>query len=109
LGQFTRTNSESILGAMTADRKVDYSKGLAITSSFHPDDHTHIEPVRYGKGSNSMGLMATLMTDGGGKAPRWLKFLGAIIRHPYLFLRSLSVWHWSERTIIVLVMQSLDN
>jgi cholesterol oxidase len=26
-----------------------------------------------------------------------------------VFARSLSVWHWSERTIIVLVMQSLDN
>jgi cholesterol oxidase len=109
LGTLTRTNSEAILGAMTGTRKVDYSKGVAITSSFHPDEQTHIEPVRYGKGSNAMGLLATLMTDGGGRMPRWLKFLAAVLRHPYLFVRSLSVWHWSERTIIVLVMQSLDN
>jgi cholesterol oxidase len=49
------------------------------------------------------------MTDGGGRVPRWLKFLGVVLRHPWVFLRSLSVRHWSERTIIVLVMQSLDN
>jgi cholesterol oxidase len=109
LGSLTRTNSEALLGAMTASRSVDYSKGVAITSSFHPDDHTHIEPVRYGKGSNAMGMLATMMTDGGGRVPRPLKFLATILRHPYLFLRSLSVRHWSERTIIVLVMQSLDN
>jgi cholesterol oxidase len=109
LGSLTRTNSEALLGAMTSTRKVDYSKGVAITSSFHPDDHTHIEPVRYGKGSNAMGMLATVMTDGGGRVPRWLKFLGVVLRHPYVFLRSLSVRHWSERTIIVLVMQSLDN
>jgi cholesterol oxidase len=109
LGTLTRTNSESILGAQARNRKVDYSKGVAITSSFHPDDHTHIEPVRYGKGSNAMGLLATMMTEGGGRLPRWLRFFAVALRHPYVFLRSLSVWHWSERTIIVLVMQSLDN
>jgi cholesterol oxidase len=109
LGALTRTNSEALLGAMTGERKVDYSKGIAITSSFHPNDHTHIEPVRYGKGSNLMGMLATVMTDGGGRVPRWLKFLGVALRHPYVFLRSMSVRHWSERTIIVLVMQSLDN
>src|SRR3954469_819749 len=109
VGALTRTNSEALLGAMTGDRKVDYSKGIAITSSWHPDDNTHIEPVRYGKGSNLMGMLATVMTDGGGRIPRWLKFLAVMLRHPWIFLRSLSVRHWSERTIIVLVMQSLDN
>ncbi|MEP6815164.1 MAG: GMC family oxidoreductase N-terminal domain-containing protein, partial [Marmoricola sp.] len=54
LGRLSRTNSESILGAIAPDRSVDYSLGVAITSSFHPDEHTHIEPVRYGKGSNAM-------------------------------------------------------
>jgi cholesterol oxidase len=34
-------------------------EGVAITSSFHPDEHTHIEPVRYGKGSNVMSLLQT--------------------------------------------------
>ena len=49
---------------------------MAITSSFHPDEHTHIEPVRYGKGSNAMGLLRTLLIDGGGRGPAGPKFLG---------------------------------
>ncbi|HWH32562.1 MAG TPA: GMC family oxidoreductase [Egibacteraceae bacterium] len=109
LGELTRTNSEAILGAMARNRKTDYSRGVAITSSMHPDDTTHIEVVRYGPGSNAMGLLATVMTDGGGRVPRWLKWLGQVLRHPVIALRSLSVYHWSERTIIALVMQSLDN
>jgi cholesterol oxidase len=109
LGRLTRTNSEAILGAQA--RKVpaeSYDHGIAITSSFHPDDVTHVEPVRYGKGSNAMGFLSTILVDGGG-IPRPLKFLLQVLRHPWVFLRSLSVRRWSEKTIIVLVMQTLDN
>lgn len=111
LGVLTRTNSESILGATKykVDPEMDLTRGVAITSSFHPTSDTHIEPVRYGKGSNAMGMLQTLMVDGGGKLPRWLKFLFAVLLHPVQFLRVLSVHRWSERTIIALVMQHLDN
>lgn len=109
LGHEVRTNSEAILGATARDTTVDYSHGAAITSSIHPDAHTHIQPVRYPKGSNAMGLLGTLLTDGGGKVPRQLRFVGNVLRHPILFVRSLSVRRWSERTLILLVMQSLDN
>jgi cholesterol oxidase len=110
LGALTRTNSEALLGAMAPKSAgTDFTRGVAITSSFHPDEHTHIEPVRYGKGSNAMGLLSTLLVDGGGRVPRPLRFLGTVLRHPWLFLQSLSVSRWSERTIIALVMQNLDN
>jgi cholesterol oxidase len=109
LGELTRTNSEAILGAMSLRKDADYSTGVAITSSFHPEPQTHVEPVRYGKGSNAMGLLSTWMTDGGGRVPRWLKWLGAALRHPLYTLRLFWLRGWSERTIIVLVMQSLDN
>lgn len=110
LGELTRTNSEAIVGATAApDADVDFTEGVAITSSFHPDDHTHVEPVRYGKGSNAMGLLATMLVDGGGRLPRPLRFLASVVRHPRRFLRSLSVRRWSERSVIVLVMQSRDN
>ncbi|MFD4181067.1 GMC family oxidoreductase N-terminal domain-containing protein [Rhodococcus sp. NPDC058514] len=110
LGTVVRTNSEAVLAA-TARRRTDadYTRGVAITSSFHPDDHTHIEPVRYGKGSNSIALMQTVLSDGGGRIPRPLKTLAVAARRPGAFLRSLSVRRWSERTVIALVMQTDDN
>ncbi len=110
LGSLTRTNSEALLGAQAARVPAQpYSQGVAITSSFHPDPITHIEPVRYGPGSNAMGLLATLLVDGGGRLPRPVRFLAEALRHPYRLLRSLSVRRWSERSIIALVMQTADN
>ncbi|TWP45208.1 GMC family oxidoreductase [Lentzea tibetensis] len=111
LGELTRTNSESIIGAarFTVDPEQDFTRGVAITSSIHPDEITHIEPVRYGKGSNAMGMLQTLATDGAASMPRWLQFLRESVRHPLRLLRLLSVHRWSERTVILLVMQSLDN
>ena len=109
IGHVVRTNSEVILGATAATTDVDYTEGVAITSSFHPEPRTHIEPVRYSRGSNVMGLLATILTDGGGRIPRQLRFLGNVVRHPIRFLRSLSVRRWSERSVILLVMQSYDN
>ena len=112
LGALTRTNSEAILGASVPvraarRRSLDVTDGVAITSSFHPDARTHIEPVRYGKGANAMGLLQTLLTDGGPR--RRLRWLGTLVGHPIMAARVLSVRRWSERTVIALVMQSLDN
>jgi cholesterol oxidase len=110
LGALTRTNSEALLGAKAKRVPAEpFSRGVAITSSFHPDADTHIEPVRYGPGSNAMGLLSTLLVDGGGRVPRPVRFLGRALRHPVLLARSLSNRRWSERSIIALVMQSLDN
>lgn len=108
LGRLTRTNSESILGAKTKRKDVDFTRGVAITSSIHPDAHTHVEPCRYGKGSNAMSLLQTALTDGGKRVPRWLTWLGTLVRDPRN-LTWFSPRRWSERTIILLVMQTLDN
>ncbi|TDD03618.1 GMC family oxidoreductase [Saccharopolyspora terrae] len=110
LGKLTRTNSEAIIGSQVSeyDPERDFSTGVAITSSFHPDEDTHIEPVRYTKGANAMGLLQIPATKG-GNGSRW-KQLGRFLReNPLLSLRMLSVRKWSQRTVILLVMQSLDN
>jgi cholesterol oxidase len=110
VGALTRTNSEALLGAQAGSVPAEpYSQGVAITSSFHPDETTHIEPVRYGPGSNAMGLLSTLLVDGGGRVPRPVRFLGQALRHPYALMKSMSVRRWSERSIIALVMQTADN
>ncbi|MET7637558.1 GMC family oxidoreductase [Streptomyces sp. NPDC005438] len=119
LGELTRTNSEGLVGALTDQRRyrrkygrgarLDFTRGVAITSSIHPNDNTHIEPVRYGKGSNAMGAMTIMQVPHDSRLPRLLAYLVQCARHPVRFARSLSNRKWSERVIIGLVMQTLDN
>ena len=109
LGYLSRTNSESIVGSIAPDTSVDYSQGVAITSSFHPDENTHVEPVRYGKGSNFMSLMQTVLTDDDGPSPRWRTWLREMWTQRANVRDLYDLKHWSERTVIALVMQSLDN
>ncbi len=115
LGVLTRTNSESIVGAarLEVGDDLDLTHGVAITSSMHPTADTHVEPVRYGKGSNAMGLLQTLMTDGAGPqgtdVPRWKQLVRGVKADPKGMLRILNPRRWSERTVIALVMQHLDN
>ena len=114
LGHLTRTNSESLVGALVPRRAggvdTDLTRGVAITSSFYPQPDTHVEPVRYGRGQNAMGLLVTLLTDGGGRVPRPLRWAGQVARHPLRLLGHYAgLGSWSERTTIALVMQSLDN
>jgi cholesterol oxidase len=109
VGMRVRSNSEVVVGAGARDTSVDYSKGIAIGSSFHPSPETHIEPVRYPSGSGLMGLFSTVLVDGGGRVPRPLRWLGSAFRHPLVFLLTHVPWRWPERTVLLLVMQSRDN
>ena len=109
LGYTSRTNSESLVGAVSRRHDVDYTRGVAISSSFHPDARTHVESVRYGKGSNFMGLLGTVMTDGVDGVPRWKLWAQQVVAEPGNALRSLSVRRWSEKGAIALVMQTVDN
>ncbi len=110
LGELVRTNSESILAVtVPEDYPEDLTKRVAITSSIYPDPHTHIETVTYGKDGNSMSMLYTLMVGDGTRATRPLRLLAQIVRHPGRFVRVLFPRNWSSRTIIVLVMQTLDN
>lgn len=114
LGELTRTNSEALVGALASTPPTgedDLTKGVAITSSFHPDESTHIENVRYGRGSDAMGLLTTLLAPPRtGRTPRVLKLLADLPRN----LPALRAWfppgtHFADSTVIGLVMQSLDN
>lgn len=114
LGDKVRTNSETVLvatkyGKTAEGRTPDYSHGVAITSSIHVDEHTHIEPVRYPAGADFFGLLASPMTDGGGRIPRPLKYFWLMLRHPIYFLKASNPFGFAKRSMILLVMQTLDN
>ena len=112
LGMLTRTNSEALEGAAAVTVREDFpvAKGIAITTSFHVDEHTHVENVRYGPGSNAMGLLSTLQVDSSRSlASRGLEFTRKFLREPISNTRAAFGPRWSERTVILLVMQTLDN
>ncbi|HWC85372.1 MAG TPA: GMC family oxidoreductase [Solirubrobacteraceae bacterium] len=109
LGHLVRTNSESILAVTAPDDANDFTRGVAITSSIYPDPDTHIEPVTYGSAGDSQGLLFTLMTEAGRRGTQPLHFLANVARHPGAAWHACHVRNWSRRTIILLVMQTLDN
>ncbi|MGX7693342.1 GMC family oxidoreductase N-terminal domain-containing protein [Gordonia polyisoprenivorans] len=111
LGMLTRTNSESVLGAArySIDPDHDLSRGVAITSSFYPTPDTHIEPVRYGPGRNAMGLLQTLLVDGGTGRTRIPGLLKGLAERPHELKLLLTQKDWGQRVMVLLVMQSLDN
>ncbi|HRK02482.1 MAG TPA: GMC oxidoreductase, partial [Oligoflexia bacterium] len=109
LGQDVRTNNEALIGVTTRDVSQDHSRGIAITSGFYPDDNTHVEPVRYSKGSSFMRLLAAPMADEGTWITRPLKLIAATVLHPLDTLKLILNTRWAESTIILLVMQNIDN
>jgi cholesterol oxidase len=110
LGQLSRTNSESLLGVVARGNEHDFSQGSAITSSVFPSPDTHIEPVRYGRGSGFMGLLQSVLASSkSGKAPNPLRLVAATIRSANRLPSFYNLRTWPERTLILLVMQARDN
>jgi cholesterol oxidase len=109
LGQLVRTNSESILAVKLPEGMSRPWNDVAISASIHPSHDTHIEFVTYGKRGDTMALLYTLLTGKGTRITRPLLWLGNVLRHPVRFLKTLWPVGWSQRTVILLVMQTLDN
>ncbi|OHX65501.1 GMC oxidoreductase [Flammeovirga pacifica] len=108
LGSNIRTNSEMLCGISNANVKLNNS--VAISSYFNPDDHTHIEVVKYNTSSGAMGRMASLATGPGKTGVRFVKLLGNILTNPLDFIRSTFKIHkWGENSLILLVMQSVEE
>jgi cholesterol oxidase len=110
LGELVRTNSESILAVtVPEDYPDDLIKRVAITSSIYPDANTHIETVTYGDDGDSMHRLNTLLVGDGTRVTRPLKLLLQVLLHPRRLAQVMFPKRWSRRTIIILVMQTLDN
>jgi cholesterol oxidase len=108
LGDVIRTNSESIQSVTARDDARDFSRSVAITSSIYPDPDTHIEVVTYGEAGDIMSNTFTAMAGPGTRLTRPLKWLAEIARHPLKQLRMVFPFKWSRRTVILLVMQTVD-
>ncbi len=109
LGDFVRTNSEALVGVKALSSDVDHSRGIAITSGAFVDKDTHVEVCRYPAGSDAMSLLSTVLVDDGPGVPRWLRWIGQILRHPLQFLHTTVPFGWAKRSAILLVMQPVNN
>jgi cholesterol oxidase len=110
LGELSRTNSESLLGVVARGNANDFTQGSAITSSVFPSADTHIEPVRYGKGSGFMGLLQSVLASSkSGKAPNFGRLILATLKNLFRLPSFYNLRTWPERTLILLVMQARDN
>ncbi len=109
LGELVRTNSEAILAVTLPADAPEITHRVAITGSIYPNPDTHIETVVYGDAGDGVSGLFTLLTGDGTPLTRPLKLAGAAVRHPVLLGRTLNPRGWSRRTVVVLVMQSLDN
>jgi cholesterol oxidase len=107
LGHDVRTNSESLIGVRFPGKQVDMSTGIAIGSGIHIDRFTHIEATRYSRGSDALGLLATMLVNGKGLA-RIGKWIAAAFRHPLRFARAGWPFGFARQTLIFLVMQTID-
>ena len=106
LGANLRTNSESLCGIAGIQKKMNH--GVAISRVFNPDENTHIELVKYGDGSGAMGLLSTIAAGDGPAIVRILKMMWNFVTSPRKVWKVVSK-EFAEHSIILLVMQSLDN
>ncbi|MFN7132011.1 MAG: GMC oxidoreductase [Myxococcales bacterium] len=109
VGDYVRTNSEALIGVVSERRDVDMSKGIAISSILHTDEHSHIEPVRYPEGSGFFRLLMAPHVSGAGAFSRLARVLSALLLHPLKFLKAWLVPDWAKHTMILLYMRSLDG
>ena len=108
-GDDIRTNNESLIYVVSRDKTKDFSQGVAIGSIFPSDENSHIEPVRYGVGSNFWKLMGVPLTFGSNIFVRIGKLLYHLVRHPISWLRIYWTKDFAKRSVVLLFMQHLDS
>ncbi len=110
VGRQVRTNSEALYAVtLPRDHPADLTRRAVITGSLHPDKDTHIEFDTFGRAGDSMNLLYTALVGRGRRLFRPLQLALAVARDPVRFARVSWPFGWSQRTIILLVMQTLDN
>jgi cholesterol oxidase len=109
LGRFVRTNSESLIQVVSERRDQDLSKGIAIGSILETDEHSHLEPTRYGAGSGFFRLLAAPHVAGATFWTRMANLVGTVFRHPLRLLRAMFVPDFAKYSVILLYMRTLEG
>ncbi len=108
-GELVRTNSESLIAVITEREDLDLSKGVAIGSILHTDEHSHVEPVRYGEGSSFFRLLIAPHAPGATVGERLKRALSAFAANPTRMLKAATVADLAKSSQILLYMRSLEG
>ena len=109
VGKQVRTNSEALMGIISPNKNDDFSKGVAITSILHTDEHSHIEPVRYASGSGFFRLLAVPYSPGNTLFSRVIGTFRSLIKNPLLWLKVLTVPNFAKQSAVLLYMRTLEE
>ena len=109
VGSMVRTNSEALMPVTALDKETDYSEGVAIGSILHIGEHSHLEPVRYSKGSGFWRLIMLPRVEGKSFITRFYRIIADFIKHPINNIKTTFVDDWAKRTQVLLFMQTIDS
>lgn len=109
LGDFVRTNSEALIGVVSGRRDQDLSKGIAVGSIVHTDEHSLLEPVRYSAGSGFWRLLVVPHVGGGNAFVRFTRLVTAVACRPLDVLRAVLVPDMARYSMILLYMRMLEG
>ncbi len=109
VGEYVRTNAEAFGAVTSRDKDADFTQGVTISAGVYGQDGTHFEAIRWGEGHDLYGVATTVLTGGGAPWPRWLRWLGNIVRHPVAFITNLRPRGWAKRSFIIIGMQPTEG
>jgi cholesterol oxidase len=109
LGHGVRTNSESLTMVLAPESDERFNAGLAITSILHVDDRSHLEPVRYGAGSDLFRMLLAPHAPSASAAGRLLGSALSLVRNRRKWLKALRLRDFAEKTQILLYMCARDE
>ena len=109
LGDVVRTNSEAVVGVLSADPEADFSHGPTISSHFYLGGHTHITQNRFPEGYGFMKSYASPLIDDPNPLNRAGKVLWSMLTHPLQTVQSMVAKDWHRRYAVMTVMQHADN
>ena len=104
-----RTNNEALIPCTTLDKDRPLWKGLAIGSIMEVDENSHLEPVRYGKGSGFWRITMLPMVSERNFFLRIGKLILTPLKDPLKWIKIWFVDDFSKRTTVLLFMQHLDS
>jgi cholesterol oxidase len=109
VGDFVRTNSEVLMGVVSRKKQKKMSSGIAISSIFHADDHSHVEPCRYPEGAGFFRTMVLPHAAGETLGERIKDALSTIVRQPVATAKALTVADWAKQAVVLLYMETHDG